>query len=578
MGKGRKWEQTEIKEMIELYEKGMNYAQIGRSINRPLSSVNKKLSQLGYNIKTNKYTQEEIDIMSKMYLEGNTFKNIAECIGRPAPSVGHKLKSLGIAKTKLSSEHKYQVGEEINGLKIVKQTRHHINNGKAYEVQSISYPDAPTYIISEAGLKNGKGCAYTSSLRVYEGNSLYSVKRIRKYLVDIEEAKKTAIGSQKKKVFKCPDCDKEKTMSVESLVKHGIMCPMCSKYTTYPELFFMSYAEVKGLDVIYQHKLDNSMRRFDFFDAVNHIAYECNGIGHYEDSGYINYETTNKSDLEKRKYCKDNNILLVEIDCRESSFDFIKGSINNCKYLPNIENVDEEKILELIESYRNYPTKKIITDYLNGYTTSELGEKYNTSNTTICKLLRQNNVKIRKANDYKRDKINYRDVYKVDEIVELYTNGESTYSIGKLYNISYTTVNKILSNENIEMRTGGSYRKGKIKDYNKNYPVEVIIKEYKGGISTSKLGKKYNTSKTTITKILKRNNVKLRTVKNNGSPTKYRVRCITTEEIFESVAKASETLNIDASSIRHNIGGRTQSAGKHPVTGEPLRWEYVDNK
>lgn len=572
MGKGRKWEQTEIKEMIKLYEEGLSYAQIGRNINRPSSSVNKKLSDLGYKVKDIKYTQEEIDTMIKLYNKGKTFKAIAEVIGRPSPSVGHKLKSLGIAKTKLSREYKYQIGEEINGLKVLKQVRQGKKNTKSYEVQSINYPDAPTYIITEGTLKNSKQCAYTASLRIYEGNSLYSIKRIRKYLVDVEEAKKTAIGSTKKQTFKCPDCDREKTMGVERLVKHGIMCPQCSKYTTYPELFFMSYAKVKGLNVAYQYKLNNSMRRFDFFDEENQIAYECNGIGHYEDRGYISYETTNQSDVEKQNYCKDNNILLVEIDCRESSFEFIEKSINKCKYLPNIKDSDKEEILELIEKYRNYPTKKIIEDYLKGFSTYQLGDKYNTSSVTINKLLKQNNIKLRKAKDYKREKINYRDVYEVDEMIRLYKKGENTYSIGKIYNISYTTVNKILTSENVKMRAGGSYRKE--KDYNKEYPVNAIIKEYRQGISTTKLGIKYNTSKTTISKILKRNNVNLRTVKDNGSPTKYRVRCITTGEIFESVAKASETLNIGASSIRHNIGGKTQSAGK--LKGEKLRWEYVD--
>ena len=59
-------------------------------------------------------------------------------------------------------------------------------------------------------------------------------------------------------------------------------------------------------------------------------------------------------------------------------------------------------------------------------------------------------------------------------------------------------------------------------------------------------------------------------VKNQYSP----VRCINTGEIFESQILASKSYNIYKSGISECCRGRILSAGKHPITKEPLKWEY----
>lgn len=57
-----------------------------------------------------------------------------------------------------------------------------------------------------------------------------------------------------------------------------------------------------------------------------------------------------------------------------------------------------------------------------------------------------------------------------------------------------------------------------------------------------------------------------------------KVMCINTKEIFPSLKAASDWCGLKNGA--HNIGrccrNERQSAGKHPVTGEKLRWEYVD--
>lgn len=51
------------------------------------------------------------------------------------------------------------------------------------------------------------------------------------------------------------------------------------------------------------------------------------------------------------------------------------------------------------------------------------------------------------------------------------------------------------------------------------------------------------------------------------------VKCINTGEVFESIKDAMEKYN--ASGLYLCLRGRTNSSGRHPVTHEKLKWEYV---
>ena len=58
-------------------------------------------------------------------------------------------------------------------------------------------------------------------------------------------------------------------------------------------------------------------------------------------------------------------------------------------------------------------------------------------------------------------------------------------------------------------------------------------------------------------------------------PRSKKVKCITTGEIFDSIADAKRKYNVYSSGISDCCKGKQKSAGKHPVTGEKLIWKYV---
>lgn len=299
--------------------------------------------------------------------------------------------------------HIYNVGEVVNdSLIILEQTRIGEYNKKSYIVQSLIYKDAPPYEVRECHLKNGVGCAYEKGLRVYEGNSLYNIEHIRKYLIDIEESKQLSQSSAKKVIVKCQNCSTEKKMIVHNLVRKGMHC-LCDKGTPFPELYFSSYIKVFKLTFIPQQRFEDFKNFiFDFVNYEQRIIVETHGAQHY-DKESIWYERSHKSDSAKRQYCKDNNWTLIELDCRESTFKFIMNSVNAEILLPDIEDKDIPHILETIDKNKRYNVKLIKKLYTeNKLSTHQIAEILETTHFTIRNILHKQNVKLRESGTPKR--------------------------------------------------------------------------------------------------------------------------------------------------------------------------------
>lgn len=298
----------------------------------------------------------------------------------------------------------YQIGDIVNKtLKIVDKTR--MKKGKemvkGYVVQSVVYPNAPTYKIFEYNLKSGTGCAYVKGDRVCDENSLWSIESIRDNIVDINEAKNISRGNGKKLLFKCanPNCNNTKMLVVQSLVRQGFPCDNCSSNISYPEKFFMAYLEIKGIKYNTQVAFNNSRRRIDFYIPSFNIYVETHGLSHYQEIGGAwkdAHRNSIKSDKIKRKWCKENDKILVELDCRNSNFEFIEKQVNNNKYLPNILPEDKKKIISYINKSSIYDTDKIIKLYtIEKFSTYKIANELGFSHTAIYNVLKRNKIKMR---------------------------------------------------------------------------------------------------------------------------------------------------------------------------------------
>lgn len=362
--------------------------------------------------KYKQWTQEEVEELKNLVNEGKCAQEIGDILDRSVNNVRYGMRKIGIKSKAVSKNknkpsvnkkpHVYNIGQEVNGLIIKSQTRYGKTNHRAYEVQSITYPNAPTYIAYEHHLVNGAGDAYLTGRRVCEETSLYAKEYIREYLVDVEESKTIGAYTTKKVKAKCPHCDKIKVTFARDLTNLTFSCKICSKGISYPELLFISYLEVKNIPYETQVTYpDLNGRIFDFRVTIQGVVYlvETHGMQHYED---VNtkvwrdaYSKTLESDNVKRQYCIDNSIPLIELDCRKSEFKFIKDEISSNTVLPSIDDAEVKKILKLIETNKRYDNNLIKKLYSEGETTTSIGDKLGISYQTVNRILRRNGVKIK---------------------------------------------------------------------------------------------------------------------------------------------------------------------------------------
>lgn len=339
-------------------------------------------------------------ILIELYEEGKSFADIAEEVGLTRQGVKYTLNKLGYEKQK--AKHKYEIGEIVNNsVRIVQKLYNTKDNSKSYVVQSLAYPNEKNnYIVTEDSVKNAKNCAYVSGFKVCVESSLYGVESIRKYIPEesVEFAKTVTPTSPENIVVECDNCGNKKEIMVRSIIRQGIACQKCSKSISYSESFFQAYLAVKNISHEPQigYK-DLGRRKYDFKIELNGDTFlvETHGLQHYfeEDLTYYKVETIQESDNIKRQYAKDNNINLIELDCRKSEFEFIQNSIAENNILPNIEESDIPKMLDLMEKNSKYDVKRIVKEYKEGKTKTQLAKEENVGLQTMINLLKRNNVR-----------------------------------------------------------------------------------------------------------------------------------------------------------------------------------------
>src|SRR5699024_5130351 len=114
---------------------------------------------------------------------------------------------------------------------------------------------------------------------------------------------------------------------------------LCSSY----------FLEVKDIEYEYQKVFnDLANRRFDFYTRKFGVI-EMNGAFHYRETTLKTLERTIESDKEKKNYCKNKEINIVEIDSQESSFNYIKENVAD-SILPSITSNEEKEIIYYINN------------------------------------------------------------------------------------------------------------------------------------------------------------------------------------------------------------------------------------
>lgn len=525
----KKWTDENVKQLLELADSGLTNNEIGIKINRNKRDVGAKLSRLGYK-REEKYTDESDEMLKQLVDEGYSNKEISEKMGYTLGSVIGRLATLKYKRPEVP--YLYSVNEIIGQgtLKVIEQTTYSKRNIRAYLVQSLTYP-SETYVDTEARLKKGGKDLYLSGRRICPENSLWANENIRKFIVDVEEAKRTAPFHNKPITVRCPkpNCQTVKKVTPNSLsTKEHISCNTCASYLKMPEKIFYQYLLFRNSYEDKHITFEDFNREFDFMDKFGNL-YEVNGEQHYSQSNSSSwkdaYNRSVISDNEKVEYCKNKNINLTFIDCRKSNFNFI---ITNIQEALN-DNLTTDEILTIKNNVMKMDEDldDMLKEFADGVPVQILNEKYDMKEHTIYSLA--NRFGIKRNNNFVR--------------VRCITTGKVFNTVsdaGRTYNIPTTNISKACRGT---CRTAGQLNGVKLEWECVDVKIEKVIKS----------DIKYN-------------------AKN--------IRCITTGKIFKSIKDAAKEYNIKSSSnisASINPNNPRKYAGTLP-DGTPLTWEFVDNE
>lgn len=208
--------------------------------------------------------------------------------------------------------------------------------------------------------------------RVVKGkNDLWTTHpEIAKLLLNEDDGYTLSKESHKKTDFKCPNCGVViRNKHVKAVVKYGLKCPNCSDGISYPEKFvsclldFLNVAYIRDAAAHW-----SGDKRYDFYIENMSLIIEAHGAQHYSLEKAFNKDNARDeafNDAYKRKLALDNGIKnYIELDCRNSDFNYIKNSILNSKLASmfDFDNVDwnqvgqnslKSKVLEVCDVYNS---------------------------------------------------------------------------------------------------------------------------------------------------------------------------------------------------------------------------------
>lgn len=326
---------------------------------------------------------------------------------------------------------------------------------------------------SPNNLRNGAKCPICNGKQVVIGENDLSTTNpeIVEYLSDKMDAYCYTKHSNQKIMFKCPNCGMEREQIINDVSKRGFSCPFCSDGISYPNKFsraLLKQLPIKNLSFEYSPEWLKPFRYDNYFEYDNkkYVVEMDGGIGH----GNIMFGKNNickdivgkQRDIIKDNLAIQNNITVIRIDCLKSNPEYIKKSIYN-SYLSiifDLTNIDWNKCEE-------FANKSLLLDVCNYYNTLtnyedkkcvSIGKVFNLSITTIQRYL-STGTRLGMCN-YKPLKCNTVDVF-----------DEKTMEIVGTFNSISNCARELSLKFNTEYKSA-----------NINYHINVSNKPYKGFI------------------------------------------------------------------------------------------------
>ena len=188
----------------------------------------------------------------------------------------------------------------------------------------------------------GPAPKYKNSIWASEHKAFFS-----QYLTK-EQMKTYTPHSEKLIQVKCPQCHEIVQTTPKLIYNYGHLSCMCQDGKSYPNKFMCAVIKQLNIDFIIEYcpKWSNR-KRYDIYIPKLNCIIENHGKQHYEavfKNFGITLEDEQKNDKYKKELAFNNNVeYYIEIDCRNSKWEWIKNSIMNSE-LPSLLSFKETDI------------------------------------------------------------------------------------------------------------------------------------------------------------------------------------------------------------------------------------------
>lgn len=248
-------------------------------------------------------------------------------------------------------------------------------------------------------LTQGRGCACCCSTPQIVVTSINSLFITDMWMIDLgvdkEEAKKFTKSSSKKIKCKCPHCGKELYKPIHNIYQSKSTGCTCGDGFSYPEKFMYSVLKQLGVEFETQYSPNwIKPKKYDFYIPSLNMIIETHGLQHYESrSRGRSLEEEQENDRIKKELALSNGIeRYIELDCRRSDMDLIKGSIlnNELSELFNINVINWAKCEEY--AMKSNIVKEVCNYWKNKKeweTTKDLESEFEVCKPAIVRYLKQ---------------------------------------------------------------------------------------------------------------------------------------------------------------------------------------------
>lgn len=243
---------------------------------------------------------------------------------------------------------------------------------------------------------SGHGCPFCGGRALLVGfNDVWTTApEVAKMLVDPEDGYKHTRNSSEKVYFQCPNCGDICFKRMSNVYYQGLCCQKCSDGISYPNKFIRSFLnQLPICNIDYEYSPDWAKPYFydDYFE-YNGIKYlvEADGEQHYKNKIFFGKTLEERLiiDNNKTNLAAENGLILIRIDCSESTMEYVQNSICNSIFndIFDLQGVDwglcdatsrKNIIKEVSLAYEN--TTKDMT---------KLSEMFGLTKNTICSYLK----------------------------------------------------------------------------------------------------------------------------------------------------------------------------------------------